>query len=159
MQDAFINELSALYNTEKELLQGMPDMAKAVSSPEAKQVMQQHHEETQQQLQRLEQIFQQMGQAPNNIIPEGVKGIIKENEKIQQQGYEAAVLDAALIAAAQRAEHYEIAGYGTAATHAKSMGNTQVAALLAQTLQEEKQADEKLTQVAESVVNPQAMGS
>lgn len=159
MQDAFINELSALYNTEKELLQGMPDMAKAVSSPEAKQVMQQHHEETQQQLQRLEQIFQQMGQSPNNIIPEGIKGIMKENEKIQQHGYEAAVLDAELIAAAQRAEHYEIAGYGAAVAHAKGMGNTQVADLLAQTLQEEKQADEKLAQVAKSVVNPQAIKS
>lgn len=159
MQDAFVNELSALYNTEKELMQAMPDMMKAVTSPEAKQVLQQHSEETQQQMQRLEQIFQQMGQSPNNIIPDGIRGIIHENEKIQQQGYADAVLDAALIAAAQRGEHYEIAGYGTAVTHAKQMGNEEVANLLHQTLEEEKQADDKLAEVAKGIVNPDAVNN
>ena len=156
LKDSFINGLSAMYNTEKLILEAMPKLLDGVQNPQTKQVMEQHGRETQQQLQRLEQIFSQMGETPNDIQPQGIIGILKENENIQSQGYDPATLEAAVIAAAQRVEHYEIAGYGTLATYAKLLGHDEAKGLLGQTLQEEKQADEKLTQAAESSANPQA---
>jgi ferritin-like metal-binding protein YciE len=156
MNDAFVNGLSALYNTEKLIMEGMPKMMGGVQNPQTKQVMEQHTQETQQQAKRLEQIFSQMGQTPNDIQPEGIVGILKENENIQSQGYDAATLEASVIAAAQRVEHYEIAGYGALSTWAKHLGHQDVAALLDQSLQEEKDADQKLTQAAEAGANPQA---
>jgi ferritin-like metal-binding protein YciE len=156
LNDAFVNGLSAVYNAEKLITEAMPKLMDGVQNPQTKQVMQQHAQETQQQQQRLEQIFQQMGQTPNDIQPDGILGIIKENEKIQSQGYDPATLEANVVAAAQRVEHYEIAGYGTLVTWAQHLGNSQAADLLQQTLQEEKSADQKLTQAAESSANPQA---
>jgi len=156
MKEAFVNGLSAMYNTEKLIMEGMPSLMEGVTNPEAKQALEQHGQETQQQMQRLEQIFQQMGETPNDIQPEGIKGILAENQKIQSQGYDPATLEASVIAATQRIEHYEISGYGTLATYAKLLGHQQAKDLLGQTLQEEKAADEKLSQVAESTSNPQA---
>ena len=156
LKDSYLNGLSAMYNTEKLIMEGMPSLMEGVTNPQAKQVLEQHGQETQQQMQRLEHIFQQMGETPNDIQPEGIKGILAENQKIQSQGYDPATLEASVIAAAQRIEHYEIAGYGTLVTYAKLLGETHAAEHLHQTLQEEKSADEKLTQVAESASNPQA---
>ena len=156
LKDSYVNGLSAMYNTEKLITEAMPKLMSGVQNPQTKQVLEQHAQETQGQMQRLEQIFQQMGETPNDIQPDGIVGILKENEKIQSQGYDPATLEAAVIAAAQRIEHYEIAGYGTLATYAKLLGDDRAKSLLGQTLQEEKQADEKLTQAAESSANPQA---
>ncbi len=159
MNDAFVNGLSALYNTEKLTLQGMPDMMKAVTNPQAKQAFEKHQAETQQQVQRLEQIFQKIGDTPNDIQPDGIKGILTENNKIQSQGYDDKTLEAEVVAAAQRVEHYEIAGYGTLIAHAKQLGHNDIAQTLEQSLQEEKQSDQTLTQIAESASNPQAVQS
>ena len=156
MNDAFVNALSALYNTEKLIIEGMPSLVEGVKNPQTQQVFQQHAQETQQQVQRLEQIFEQIGQTPNDIQPDGIVGIINENNKIQQQGYDPATLEASVIAAAQRIEHYEIAGYGTLVSYARQLGHQDVARTLEQTLQEEKNADQKLTQAAEAAANPQA---
>ena len=118
--------------------------------------MEQHGEETQQQMKRLEQIFEMIGEKPDNIQPDGILGIMKENSKIQSMGYDPATLEATTIGAAQRIEHYEIAGYGTLVAYAKQMGMSDVEKLLSQTLSEEKSADQKLTQAAEAKANPQA---
>ena len=156
MKESFINGLSAMYNTEKLILENAPDMMKGIQNPQTKQVMEQHGQETQQQMKRLEQIFELIGEKPNNIQPDGILGILKENGKIQSQGYDAATLEATTIGAAQRIEHYEIAGYGTLVAYANQLGMSDAAGLLSQTLSEEKSADQKLTQAAESSANPQA---
>ena len=156
LKDSFVNGLSAMYNTEKLIIQGAPELMQGIQNPQAKQVMEQHGEETKQQMQRLEQVFQMAGETPNDIQPDGILGILKENSKIQSQGYDPATLEAATVAAAQRIEHYEIAGYGTLVSYAKQLGMNDAAQLLGQTLSEEKNADEKLTQVAESASNQQA---
>lgn len=156
LKDTFINGLSAMYNTEKLVTQGAPEMMKGIQNAQTKQVMEQHGEETKQQMQRLEQVFQMAGETPQDIQPDGIVGILKENDKIQSQGYDPATLEAATVAAAQRIEHYEIAGYGTLVSYAKQLGMNDAAQLLGQTLSEEKNADEKLTQVAESMSNTQA---
>ena len=158
MKDSFVNGLSAMYNTEKLITENMPDLMKGIQNPQTKQVLEQHAEETKQQ-QRLDQIFGMLGATPNNIQPDGILGIIKENSKIQGQGYDPATLEATTIGAAQRIEHYEIAGYGTLVAYAKQLGMPDVEKLLSQTLSEEKSADQKLTQAAESKANPQAAQS
>ena len=156
LKDSFINGLSAMYNTEKLITQGAPELMQGIQNPQTKQVMEQHAEETKQQQQRLEQIFGMLGETPNDIQPDGIVGILKENGKIQSQGYDPATLEAATIAAAQRIEHYEIAGYGTLVSYSKQLGMDDAGQLLSQTLSEEKSADQKLTQAAESGANPQA---
>ncbi len=157
MKDSFNNGLSAMYNTEKLIIQGAPELMKGIQNPQTKQIMEQHGQETQQQMTRLEQIFQMIGEKPNNIQPDGILGILKENSKIQSEGYDPASLEASTIAAAQRIEHYEIAGYGTLVAYAEQMNMNDVLPLLNQTLSEEKSADQKLTQVAETKANPQAV--
>ncbi len=156
LKDSFVNGLSAMYNTEKLVTQGAPELMHGIQNAQAKQVMEQHGEETKQQMQRLEQVFQMAGETPQDIQPDGIVGILKENGKIQAQGYDPATLEAATVAAAQRIEHYEIAGYGTLVSYAKQLGMNDAAQLLGQTLSEEKSADSKLTQVAESMSNTQA---
>ncbi len=156
MKDSFVNGLSALYNTEKLIVDGMPDMMKGIENPQTKQMMEQHGQETEQQMKRLEQIFEMIGEKPNNIQPDGIIGILKENSKIQSQGYDAPTLEATTIGAAQRIEHYEIAGYGLLASMAKHLGMSDAAGLLGETLGEEKNANEKLSDAAESQAVPQA---
>lgn len=156
LKDSFINGLSAMYNTEKLVTQGAPELMQGIQNAQTKQVMEQHGQETQQQMQRLEQVFKMADETPNDIQPDGIVGILKENSKIQSQGYDPATLEAATVAAAQRIEHYEIAGYGTLVSYAKLLGMDDAAQLLGQTLSEEKSADDKLTQVAESASNMQA---
>ncbi len=156
MKDSFVNGLSAMYSTEKLILENAPDMMKGIQNPQTKQVMEQHGQETQQQMKRLEQIFEMIGETPKPIQPDGIVGILKENEKIQGQGYDAPTLEATTIGAAQRIEHYEIASYGLLTSMAKHLGMSDAAGLLHQTLGEEKNANEKLSDAAELQAVPQA---
>ncbi len=156
MQDLMIHKLQDIYDAENQALQAYPQLAEAVSSPELKQGFQQHVEQTQGQVQRLEQLFEQLGKKPGGQTCHAMKGLIQEGQKIVKEGGAPEVLDAAIIAAAQAIEHYEIAGYGTARTLAQQAGMTEAAQLLEQTLEEEKNMDSRLTQLAEGNVNQKA---
>mgnify|MGYP002716523953 CR=1 FL=1 len=158
LQDLFVDKLKDLYSAEQQGLTAMQQMAQKAQSPDLKQGLQQHIQQSQQQVQRLEQIFQQMGEQPGGVTCEGMKGIVQEGQKTLKEDATPEVLDAAIIAAQQSGEHYEIAGYGTAYTYAKLLKNDQAAQLLEQTLNEEKQTDEKLTQIAQKI-NVQAMNA
>lgn len=156
MQDLAIYKLQAIYDAEQQALKAYPQVVSAVKSQELKQALQQHMQQTEQQVQRLEQIFQQMGQSPSSQPCISMQGLIQEAQQLIQQGGTPDVLDAAIIGAAQAIEHHEIAAYGTARTIAQQLGMTQVAQLLEQTLEEEKQTDAKLTRLAEQNVNQKA---
>ncbi|HYU33176.1 MAG TPA: ferritin-like domain-containing protein, partial [Thermoanaerobaculia bacterium] len=135
----------------------LPKMAERATSTDLKQGFQNHLRQTEEHVRRLEQIFQDLGDSPKGHTCEGMKGLIKEgSEMIKMQGDDS-VIDAGLIAAAQRVEHYEIAGYGTLRTYAEMLGKSQHVTLLNRTLQEEEMTDEKLTQLAESHVNQEAL--
>jgi ferritin-like metal-binding protein YciE len=155
-QDLFVHELQDLYSAEQQITQALPEMIQAASSQELKNAFQEHLNVTKQQIQRLEQIANQVGVSPQGKQCEGMAGLIEEGRTLINEGGESAVLDAGLIGAAQKVEHYEIAGYGTARTIARQLGNQEAAQLLQQTLEEESQTDEKLTRIAEQNVNQQA---
>ena len=157
-EDLFVEELKDLYNAEQQLTRALPKMAKAASTPELKKAFEQHLEETKNQVQRLEQVFELIGAPVKGKTCQAMKGLIEEGQELVKEGMESPVLDAGIIGAAQRVEHYEIAGYGTARTMAETLGHTKAVKLLEQTLKEEKAADEKLTRIAESVVNFRAAG-
>ena len=157
-EDLFVEELKDLYNAEQQLTRALPKMAKAASTPELKKAFEQHLEETKNQVQRLEQVFELIGAPVKGKTCQAMKGLIEEGQELVKEGMESPVLDAGIIGAAQRVEHYEIAGYGTARTMAETLGHTKAVKLLEQTLKEEKAADEKLTRIAESVVNVRAAG-
>ncbi len=159
MQDLAVYKLQAIYDAENQALQAYPQVAGAVSSPELKQALQQHMEQTQNQVQRLEQIFQQMGQQPGGQPCASMQGLIQEAQQLIQQGGAPEVVDAAIIGAAQAIEHHEIAAYGTARTIAQQLGMQEAAQLLEQTLEEEKQTDAQLTQLAEQSVNQKAQAA
>lgn len=156
MQDLVVYKLQAIYDAENQALQAYPQIMGAVTSPELKQGLQQHMEQTQQQVQRLDQIFQQLGAQPGGQPCTSMQGLIQEGQQLIQQGGAPEVLDAAIIGAAQAIEHHEIAAYGTARTLAQQLGMTEAAQLLEQTLEEEKQTDTRLTQLAEQSVNQKA---
>lgn len=158
LQDLFVMKLSEIYDAEQQGLQAMQQLSQRVQTPELKQGFQQHIEQSQQQVQRLEQIFQTMGQQPSGEKNLGIQGLIQESQKLLQQDAAPDVLEAGIIACQQAMEHYEMAAYGTARTYAKLLNNDEAAQLLEQTLDEEKQNDEKLTQAAQSI-NVQAMQS
>lgn len=160
-EDLFMDELKDLYNAEQQLTRALPKMAKAASTPQLRQAFQQHLEVTKQQVARLEQVFEQVGAPAKGKTCQAMKGLIEESQELVKEGMQSEVLDAGLIGAAQRVEHYEIAAYGTVRTMAETLGHRKAVKLLEQTLKEEKAADEKLTQIAESVVNVRAaqMGS
>jgi ferritin-like metal-binding protein YciE len=156
LEDLFVEELKDLYDAENQLLKALPKMAKAASSPELQAAFQEHTEVTREQVQRLEKVFE-IAEAPARRKKcKGMAGLIEEGKEIMQQDADESVLDAALIAAAQKVEHYEIAGYGTVATYAKLLGLDRAAKLLGQTLEEEKETDERLTGIAEGLVNVEA---
>lgn len=157
-QDLFVNQLEDLYDAEQRLVKALPKMADAASSSQLKQAFQQHLSETQGHVSRIERIFQQLGTESKRETCQAMKGLISEGEEMVDAKGDPDVKDAALIAAAQRVEHYEISGYGTARSFALRLGLNDAANLLQQTLQEEKAADEKLNQIAESSVNLQAAG-
>jgi ferritin-like metal-binding protein YciE len=157
LNDLYMEELRDLYNAEKQITKALPKMMKKATSPELKSAFEEHLEVTNQQIQRLEQIFEKMGKKPTGKVCKAMQGIIEEGEETMGHEGDPAVMDAALIAAAQRVEHYEIAGYGCCRTYAKMLGETEAAKLLQQTLDEEEQTDAKLNKIAESSVNKQAM--
>ncbi len=155
-KDLFTNQIEDLYDAEQRLTKALPKMAEAAHSNQLKQAIQQHLSETQGHVSRLETIFREIGVEPKRETCEAMKGLISEGEDMIHAKGDPDVRDAAIIAAAQRVEHYEIAGYGTARTFALRLGLRQAADLLQQTLNEEAAADRKLTQIAESNVNVQA---
>ena len=156
LQDLYLHKLRDLYSAEQQITRALPQMIQRTSHAELRQGFETHLRQTEQQLQRLEQLFQTLGERPAGEQCKGMQGIIEEGQKVMQEVEDPNALDAALIAAAQSVEHYEIAGYGTARTWAQQLGRQQDAQILQQTLQEEEQTDKLLTQVAESLVNRDA---
>ena len=156
LKDLFINQIEDLYDAENRLTKALPKMAEAANSPQLRQAIQSHLTETLEHVSRLETIFREINVEPKRETCEAMKGLIAEGEEMIKAKGDPDVKDAALIAAAQRVEHYEMSGYSTARTFAQRLGLTQAANLLQQTLNEEVAADKKLTQVGESAVNKQA---
>ena len=157
MDDLFLAQIKDLYDAEKQLVKALPKMAKAASSQELRQGFQEHLDQTKGHVSRLEQIFDQLGQKASGTKCEGMTGLIEEGEEIVDEVEQSPLRDAGLIGAAQKVEHYEIAGYGTLKTFAQMLGHQQAVTLLDQTLNEEKQTDKKLTQLAESMINEEAI--
>jgi ferritin-like metal-binding protein YciE len=148
LHELFVDELRDIYDAEKQLTKALPKMAKAAESPELKAGFEEHLEITRMQVNRCEEIFKSLGMAARGKPCEGMKGLIEEGQEMMEELETGPTLDAALIASAQKVEHYEIASYGTLATFAEILGLQDAKDLLGQTLDEEKEADEKLTQVA-----------
>jgi len=155
-EDLFLLQIEDLYDAEKRLVDALPRMAEAAHSPELSSTFRMHLAETETHLDRLERVFRIIGKEPVGHTCEAMKGLLKEGEEIIDAEGDPGVKDAALIGAAQRVEHYEIAGYGTARTFAERLGFDEVVQLLQQTLDEEKEADRKLNNVANFSVNTQA---
>jgi ferritin-like metal-binding protein YciE len=153
LDDLFVAQIQDLYDAETRLTKALPKMAEAASNKKLKSAFQEHLRETEQHVTRLEKIFGMMELTPERETCEAMKGLIAEGEEVIKAEGDASVKDAALIAAAQRVEHYEIAGYGTVRTLAEQLGQKEAARLLQQTLDEEGACDKKLTQIAESKVN------
>ena len=158
-QDLFREQIQDLYDAENRLTEALPKMADAATSSQLKQAFRDHLTETQGHVARLEQVFRGMALDPTRSTCAAMKGLVAEGEEMIKAKGDPNIKDAALIAAAQRVEHYEISGYGTARSFANRLGMTEAASLLEQTLQEEKAADEKLNNIAESSVNVQASGT
>jgi ferritin-like metal-binding protein YciE len=156
LHDAFIDELRDSYDSERQLLKALPKLAKAATSPILRDAFESHLEETRGQVERLEQVFELLDEPVRGKHCEGIAGIVEEGKSIMAEEFNAATMDACLVAAGQRAEHYEMAAYGTLVAWAEAMGHDDAANLLRETLEEEKAADEKLTSIAEGGVNEQA---
>jgi ferritin-like metal-binding protein YciE len=156
LHDAFIDELRDAYDAEKQLLKALPKLAKAASSPDLKQAFLMHRDETQGQISKLEEVFASLDEKVRGKHCDGIAGIIEEGKAIMEEDFDEAAMDASLIAAGQRAEHYEMAAYGTLVAWAKAMGHEDAADLLQQILDEEKAADEKLSTLAEGGINQEA---
>jgi ferritin-like metal-binding protein YciE len=156
LQDLFHDLLKDTYDAEHQITKALPKMAKAATNPKLKAAFEKHLTQTEGHIKRLEQVFEAIDKKPTRKSCVGMKGLIEEGAEIMKEDTEPEVLDAGLIAAAQKVEHYEIAAYGTAASYANMLGEGQAAGLLQETLDEEKMTDEKLTQLAENTVNVQA---
>jgi ferritin-like metal-binding protein YciE len=156
LHDAFIDELRDTYDAEKQVLKALPKMMRAASSQELRGAFQSHLEETRGQVDRLEQVFASLGEKVRGKHCDGVAGIIEEGKSIMEEEFDDTTMDACLIAAGQRVEHYEMAAYGTLIAWAQAMGHQDAVDLLQQTLEEEKAADKKLTDIAESGINEEA---
>ena len=156
LHDAFLDELRDAYDAEKQLLKALPKLAKAAESDELRTAFQTHLKETQGHADRLEEVFASLEEKVRGKHCDGMAGIIEEGKAVLEEDFEGTTLDACLIASAQRAEHYEMAAYGTLVAWAKAMGHEQAAGLLEEILEEEKAADIKLTQIAESGINQEA---
>ena len=156
LRDLYVSEIQDLYDAEKEIVKALPKMFEAASSEEVRSAFQDHLQITHKQVERLERVFEMLGERPKTRKCQGIRGIISEGEDIIDADAGPSIMDAALIAAAQRVEHYEIAVYGTVCAYAKQLGFEDQLELLVETLQEEKEADEQLTEIAESVINVEA---
>ncbi|HZR25999.1 MAG TPA: ferritin-like domain-containing protein [Vicinamibacterales bacterium] len=150
------DELKDMYDAEKQLTKALPKLAKKASSEELQMAFEEHLRQTEEHIERLEQVFEHLGMPARGKSCKGMKNLIAEGDEMIREAEDDATRDALMIAAAQKVEHYEIAGYGTMRTWANVLGKDDVASLLEETLEEEKQTDEKLTQIAESFVNQAA---
>jgi ferritin-like metal-binding protein YciE len=159
LKDFFLNELRDMYHAEKQLLQALPRMAKAATSTGLQDAFNKHLGETEAQVTRLEQIFQTLDQTARGKRCQGMEGIVEEGKEIMEQDGDQAVLEAALIAAAQKVEHYEIGAYGCLVTYANLLGERDIAKLLKETLAEEENADKTLTALAEGGINEAAVAA
>jgi ferritin-like metal-binding protein YciE len=155
--DLYVDQLRDLYSAENQIIKALPKMIKSTSSQELKHAFQEHLEQTRGHAERLEQIFDELDVSSKGPKCKGMTGVLEEGEDLLSDVADPAILDAALIAAAQRVEHYEMAGYGCARTYAHMLGRDRDANLLQQTLGEEKDTDEKLTQLAERAINIHAV--
>jgi ferritin-like metal-binding protein YciE len=156
LDDLLVHELQDIYNAEGQILKALPKMIKTASHPELQSALEEHLEQTEGQVERLNQVFKLLGVPAKGKKCEGMAGVIEEGKRVMEEEAEPAVMDAALIAAAQKVEHYEIASYGCVCTYAEMLGYDQVHDLLGQNLDEEETADEKLSALAESVINVEA---
>ena len=151
LQQLFVKELRDLYDAEDQITEALPKLIKAAHNPQLKSALEEHLQITRQQISRLDQIFEKLGEKPTGESCKGMKGVIKEGDEMVATGGDPSTIDAGIISAAQRVEHYEMAGYGTVRTYAQLLGQTEFARLLQQTLDEEGEADEKLTQIATGI--------
>jgi ferritin-like metal-binding protein YciE len=158
IQDLFVEELRDIYHAEKQILKALPKMAKSAQHPELKQAFEQHLEQTRGQVERLEQVFEQLDVAKRGKRCEAMEGLIEEARSTMEEIEDNNVLDVGMIINAQKVEHYEIAGYGSLVALANQLGHKEAASLLEQTLNEEKETDRKLNEVALRVANPDASG-
>jgi ferritin-like metal-binding protein YciE len=157
LEELLVDELKDLYNAENQLVKALPRMAKAASAPELKRAFERHLEETRRQVERLDEISAALDVRLTGKKCKGMEGVIEEGKELMQEDLDENAFDAGLIGAAQKVEHYEIAGYGTARAHATLLGYNKIARLLQQTLNEETATDRKLTQLAESIINVEAV--
>lgn len=156
LDDLLVHELQDIYNAEGQILKALPKLIKAASHPELQSAFEEHLEQTEGQVERLDQVFKLLGVPAKGRKCEGMAGLLEEGKRIMDEEAEPPVMDAALIAAAQKVEHYEIASYGCVCTYAEMLGYDQVHDLLGQNLEEEETTDEKLSDLAETVINVEA---
>ena len=157
LKTLYINELKDLYNAEGQLLKALPKMAKAAASDELQEAFEKHLEQTKSHVERLEEVFEEIGEKPTGKTCRAMKGLIQEGSEILKEDGEESVIDAGIIVAAQKVEHYEIASYGSVCTFAQLLGKDKSADLLQATLDEESEANELLNKLAEDIVNPEAL--
>ena len=156
LHDAFLDELRDVYDAEKQITKALPKMVKAATSSDLQSAFEAHLEETRGHVERLEQVFESLEESARGKHCDGIAGIIEEGKSVMEEDFDETTMDACLIAAAQRVEHYEMAAYGTLVAWAQAMGHTKAAGLLRETLDEEKGADKKLTSIAEGGINQRA---
>jgi ferritin-like metal-binding protein YciE len=159
LHDAFVDELKDSYDGEKQLIKALKKMAKAAKADELRSAFESHREETEGQVQRLEQVFAMLDEKVKGKHCDGIAGIIEEGSSVMEENFDDATMNACLIASGQRAEHYEMAAYGTLVAWARALGHDKAADLLQETLDEEKAADEKLSALAEGGINDEAAGA
>jgi len=157
LEELFVDELKDIYRAENQIVKALPKMARAASSPELKRAFERHLEETRRHIERLEQIAGELDVKLTGKKCHGMEGLIEEGKEIIEEDLDEHAIDAGLIGAAQKVEHYEIAAYGTARAHAVMLGYNKIARVLQQTLNEEGATDKKLTQIAENVINVEAV--
>jgi ferritin-like metal-binding protein YciE len=159
LKDLYLEQLKDLYSAETQIVEALPKMAEAAKSADLRKGFTDHLRQTEEHVRRLEKVFQDLQQSPKGHTCEGMKGLLKEGSEMTKMSGDPSVIDAGLIACAQRVEHYEIAGYGTVRTYAELLGKDQHVTLLERTLQEEEETDERLTELAESHVNEEALAA
>jgi ferritin-like metal-binding protein YciE len=159
LNELLVHEIQDLYDAELQLVEALPKMSKKAQDDKLKAAFDSHLMETKEHARRLEKVAKMLGVKPDEVACKGMKGLIKEGEEVMKEGDEPEVIDAGLIGAAQKVEHYEIAAYGTARAHAQRLGLDDVVAILERNLEEESAANEKLTKIAESGVNQQALAT
>jgi ferritin-like metal-binding protein YciE len=155
----FLNELQDIYNAENQVLKALPKMIKAAKNPQLKTSFEMHLKDTEGQVQRLEQVFEELGQSPKGKTCKGMEGVIAEGEELIHERADDSVRDAGLIVAAQKVEHYEIAAYGSVCTFADLLKKSRIKQLLKENLAQEEATDQKLTQLAKGLVNQEALVS